>query len=412
VHVPRPDGISSGWAIDAQSSLPGLPLEDFDPKSLEGPWYKVMGLDSRYDCFDCQKNTFSLKAKGNAFAGKEGAKTAALEILQKKIDSYVPGTSFTSKEQSDSKMDSFSSDIRIAMEAVFHIPRPTFPGYLENRIKEELSVVDASKYKAESQAADDVAIPTFQSEGRMFGLTFWENWYLLGDSRRGTSLQTEADRLRSAAGLPVKQPPAPLRILSKVASGGPRPDMKLVFYTGHTLQGSYNGAFIYSRLPELTPVGEATAKELISNAGLNPNDFCIVRNQCFLNDNNFKPKKPGIYTEKNPEDDGPAWVIGEKFFQLSRKLAEELADWFEDPTLLSEWLVNQQQRVVFEKPLAVSPFADLPLGENKGSFKPTSSNILKDVVSINVEAFTNLPNLFTVDGGQSTSSPDDNDYTD
>ena len=50
--------------------------------SLQGTWYKVMGLDSRYDCFDCQKNSF--------------------EIIK-------PGGT-------------------LKMEALFRIPRPTNPG--------------------------------------------------------------------------------------------------------------------------------------------------------------------------------------------------------------------------------------------------------------------------------------------
>jgi hypothetical protein len=81
--------------------------------------------------------------------------------------------------------------------------------------------------------------------------------------------------------------------------------------------------------------------------------------------------------------------VGERFFQLSRVLATELADWFEDPTILSEWLVDQQQRVVFDNPLAVSPFADLPRGSpvEKPETEPPSSDIVKDVLSINVNAF-------------------------
>ena len=34
---------------------------NFDIRSLEGRWYKVMGMDARYDCFDCQVNHFSPK---------------------------------------------------------------------------------------------------------------------------------------------------------------------------------------------------------------------------------------------------------------------------------------------------------------------------------------------------------------
>lgn len=394
VHVPRPEGISSGWSLDKVSDLPGLPLTDFNPKSIDGPWYKVMGLDSRYDCFDCQKNTFLVEKL-------DEKRAASFEALEKKIESAVglSASNIPVQDEIETKRKALSTNLRLSMEARFDIPRPTNPGYLENRIKEELSVVDPVKFKSQNPNSQSIVIPNFQSEGRMFGLTFWENWYLLGDSRLGTSLQTEEDRLRSAAGLPVDRPSGPFQVLSKVVSGGPRPDMKLIFYTGHTLQGSYKGAFVYSRSPELSSTALATAKELISNAGMNPNDFCIVRNQCFLNKNNVDSKRSGIYRNpdvSNSNSGGSASPSGSnffRFFQLSRSIAEELADWFEDPSLLSDWLISQQQRVVFENPLAVSPYADLPFGvENSADLKP--SNLLKDVLSINIKAFDNLKNVF------------------
>ncbi|KAH8054681.1 VDE lipocalin domain-containing protein [Aureococcus anophagefferens] len=36
-----------------------VPVANFDQKTLEGTWYKVMGWNDRYDCFDCQKNSFA-----------------------------------------------------------------------------------------------------------------------------------------------------------------------------------------------------------------------------------------------------------------------------------------------------------------------------------------------------------------
>ena len=49
----------------------------------------------------------------------------------------------------------------------------------------------------------------------MFGLTFWENWYVIGENKA-----TE-------------------------------PQFKFVYYTGKTLQNRYEGAFVYARKPEL-----------------------------------------------------------------------------------------------------------------------------------------------------------------
>ena len=48
------------------------------------------------------------------------------------------------------------------------------------------------------------------SVGKMFGLTFWENWYVIGEN-------TEDDGL---------------------------PPFKFIYYTGHTLQGNYEGMFV------------------------------------------------------------------------------------------------------------------------------------------------------------------------
>jgi hypothetical protein len=135
---------------------------------MQGTWYKNMGLDSRYDCFDCQRNRFNLIDKNT-----------------------------------------------IGMEALFRIPRPNFPGYLQSKIDEELHVSDP---KGENPLA------TLQSQGQMFGLTFWENWYVLGDSKN-----------------PKTSPQLGIVASAWAAVGEERPDMKLVFYTGHTLQGSYKG---------------------------------------------------------------------------------------------------------------------------------------------------------------------------
>ena len=59
----------------------GTLVKNFEPASLEGTWYKVMGWNSNYDCFDNQANTFSRLggaggsggAAGTAGAGAGGA---------------------------------------------------------------------------------------------------------------------------------------------------------------------------------------------------------------------------------------------------------------------------------------------------------------------------------------------------
>ncbi|KAK7254201.1 hypothetical protein SO694_00008570 [Aureococcus anophagefferens] len=102
---------------------PLVPVANFDQKTLEGTWYKVMGWNDRYDCFDCQKNFRSA------------------------------------------------------------------PGAL---------------------LGDGVAAPRARArtEGHMFGLTFWENWSVIGENAKD------------------------------------EPEFKFIHYSGKTSQNTYEGAFL------------------------------------------------------------------------------------------------------------------------------------------------------------------------
>ena len=276
VHVPKEGAF--GWRPDTMADIPALPVEKFSLSSLDGTWYKVMGLDSRYDCFDCQQNSFLYRKDKNV----------------------------------------------VEMEALFRIPKPS--GYMQNKIEEEL------------QPATPGDLATMRSTGKMFGLSFWENWYVLGES-------TETSRLD------------PLGILPSSIAGTGKSDLKLIFYTGHTLQGNYKGAFVYAKTPSITGDVLQRANRLIREKGMDPTKFCMIRNQCF--DKSTSTDAPtGQKTSSSVETKGaPFWYLGQTFFQTTTQIASELADWFEDPELLSDWLVNQQERMITEQPLAVSPFA-------------------------------------------------------
>jgi hypothetical protein len=175
------------------------------------------------------------------------------------------------------------------------------------------------------------------------------------------------------------------------------------------------GAFLYSRSSELTSSMMQSAFSVIEKSGLNPKDFCIIRNQCFSsknNNNNYNINNNNInsnvinnkfsnniddnnnnndnfnnnnnnnnndevdfktfsiadddnnhnYNQKNNinsdqinniKEDAPFWYLGQKFFQASNAIAEELADWFEDPAIVSDWLVKQQQRIILDQPFVL-----------------------------------------------------------
>jgi hypothetical protein len=283
VHVPG-KGANSGWINDNINDLPSEPLKPFNVAAMSGTWYKVMGLDSRYDCFDCQKNSFKYSKKGG--------------------------------------------EDTLGMEAWFRIPRPTYPGYSQNKIIEDLKVVN-----------DGNSIANLQSKGQMFGLTFWENWYILGETT--PSIETPF-----TSGIQIALAYSPIDYENS---------MKLVFYTGHTLQGSYKGAFVYARTASLSPSSMEIAKNLIKNSGLNPDEFCLIHNQCFDKQED-EIEKQRLKKEEKYEN-APFWYLGQRFFQGTKMAATELADWFQDPEILSEWLVNQQERMILDQPLAVSPFA-------------------------------------------------------
>ena len=180
----------------------------------------------------------------------------------------------------------------IAMEAIFRIPRPTFPGFLQSKINEELRIVEASNYENSWKPSKGLAtkIPaTLQSQGRMFGLTFWENWYILGDSKvimhnnhvhqkdhhnfmdnqilANPSSPTQNDwaiPMVSASENDINtnklvntidskkntektssSDQSPIHSTASLHADNPAAavdqELKLVFYTGHTLQGSYKG---------------------------------------------------------------------------------------------------------------------------------------------------------------------------
>ena len=74
---------------------------------------------------------------------------------------------------------------------------------------------------------------------------FWENWYVIGENDAND------------------------------------PEFKFVYYNGKTRQNTYEGAFIYSRSRELDPVSMKKVYKIAKDAGMNPDNFCSIRNGCF-----------------------------------------------------------------------------------------------------------------------------------
>ncbi|CAJ1958050.1 unnamed protein product [Cylindrotheca closterium] len=94
---------------------------------------------------------------------------------------------------------------------------------------------------------------TAHSEGEMFGLKFWENWYVIGENDSGSS------------------------------------DFKFIYYHGKTRQNTYEGAFVYSRSKELEPESMAKVYSIAKKAGMDPK-FCRIQNGCFNDDISLEPR--------------------------------------------------------------------------------------------------------------------------
>lgn len=62
------------------------------------------------------------------------------------------------------------------------------------------------------------------------------------------------------------------------------PEFKFIYYNGKTRQNTYEGAFVYSRTKELAPESMLKVYQIAKDAGMNPHQFCKIRNGCFKDD--------------------------------------------------------------------------------------------------------------------------------
>lgn len=187
-------------------------VRNFDPTSLVGTWYKTDGMNPNYDLFDCQKNTFIR-----------------------------------------------TSDKELDMGIFFRVQRPVESGggFWENELTEHMvvdtvvaagdaSALEASPAVVTDANSDAAAGRTMHTSGKMYGLQFSENWFILGESD----------------------------------GKGDVPPFKLVAYKGHTLQGNYKGAFVYAKEPRLPDAAKPAVREAAARAGLNFEDFTVIDNTC------------------------------------------------------------------------------------------------------------------------------------
>ena len=115
-------------------------------------------------------------------------------------------------------------------------PAESGGGFWENELSEQMVVDDTTEPNGRNM----------HTSGKMRGLTFDENWYILGESDGSKGV----------------------------------PPFKLVAYKGHTLQGNYEGAFVYAKQPVLPAAAIPAVKEAALRGGLNFDDFQRIDNAC------------------------------------------------------------------------------------------------------------------------------------
>jgi hypothetical protein len=123
VKVPKPD-VAITKTGDSYQPLKAV-VKPFNADTLIGTWYKTDGLNPNYDLFDCQTNTFT-------------------------------------KSSNNGELD---MDIRL------RISRPG-GGFWENDLQEHMVLDDPSASTGR----------TMSTKGKMYGLSFQENWYIVGES--------------------------------------------------------------------------------------------------------------------------------------------------------------------------------------------------------------------------------------
>lgn len=275
--------------------LPPLPLAaSFTPASMEGDWYKVLGFNRQYDCFDCQKNSFQV-SKGSSEG--DGASSA-------KVD--VDFSMIAKRSGRDEHLNGQH------MKETMNFDADTF-------VERETGRVLRSKRSA-------------HTEGRMFGLTFWENWYVLGENKPS------------------------------------EPPFKFVYYTGKTLQNTYSGAFVYARTPELPPGAMDSVYKLAREAGMNPDKMCRIRNSCFASEVNgagsdisqasSAPPLDAPYSASSSVALAGSQLENSDMRRFSTSIEAPLQvkakafwydvlDYLEDPHEAARWMFDQQQQMVW-----------------------------------------------------------------
>lgn len=234
---------------------PAPTVRNFNMNSMEGQWYKVVGFNPNYDCYACQKNTFSVPSESNGvFRTNDKLDVDVRFSMPRMMPDGTPPPPTKERETVASDEDGL----------VYGSQSIGFNDYETREVMVFDKAADRSGFKnvvlGKGTNNEQSYARTAHSEGEMFGLKFWENWYIIGDNDPGQQ------------------------------------EFKFVYYNGKTRQNTYDGAFVYSRTKELDAQSMKKVYKIANDAGMNPDQFCKIRNGC------FKDEAPdtGLGSPSNP----------------------------------------------------------------------------------------------------------------
>lgn len=249
---------------------PAPTIANFDVRSLQGSWYKVVGYNPNYDCYACQRNTFNAPSSSAA-----SSNTLQMDVefsMPHLLPDGSPLPPSGARETLNLLYDTTNDDDAIQTTGLKSMA-------LNDYHTNEIMIFDPPRAGNDKNPMAQLVLRpgteqeqsysrTAHSEGEMFGLKFWENWYIIGENDKDTS-----------------------------------EEFKFVYYNGKTRQNTYEGAFVYSRTKDLSPESMKKVYQIAQNAGMDPNQFCRIRNGCFPDENpNLlrKDANTGLGSPNNP----------------------------------------------------------------------------------------------------------------
>jgi|Dee2metaT_21_FD_contig_51_1301550_length_1760_multi_7_in_0_out_0_1 hypothetical protein len=237
-----------------EEPLPPAPtVRNFDMMSMEGTWYKVVGFNPNYDCYACQRNTFTSPDSNDVIRNPFNDK---LQVdVEFSMPRMLPDGSPPPPSNVREQLTRGEDGLVYGSQTIGFNDYATRETMVFDKAGDPASKV-ANLVLKNGQDEKSYA-RTAHSEGEMFGLKFWENWYVIGENDPG------------------------------------QPEFKFVYYNGKTRQNTYEGAFVYSRTKELDESAMAKVYSIASNAGMNPDQFCKIRNGCFKDEAIASP--PSMY---------------------------------------------------------------------------------------------------------------------